>query len=244
MIIDKNSPLPIYHQLEEGIGLLIESGELAPGDFVSSERELSEKYGISRMTVRQAINNLVNRGLLVRKHGVGTQVVEKKMEQTLQGVTSFTEDMIRRGKVPGSQVLSFHLTDAALPAADKLGIDSASPVYEIKRIRLADGMPIAYETSILPHALFPGLTEQAAQGSLYSYVEETENLAISHASQVLEASVAGKSEAEVLGVREGAPVLFIERISYLTGGRAFEWVTTIYRADRYKFVIDLNRENT
>lgn len=240
-MINKHSPLPIYYQLEQGIKEMIEKGQLQPGEMIPSEREWAETYEISRMTVRQAINNLVNDGYLVRKRGKGTFVATKKIEQPLKGLTSFSEDMRARGMVPGTKLLAFHTVPAPLSFAKQLGIDEGEEIYEIRRIRLADGLPMALETAYVPCSLVPGLTEQNVSGSIYEFIENKLGLTIRSATQLLEASVARKLEAELLQIREGAPVLLIQRNSYLQTGQPLEIVKSVYRADRYKFMIEMER---
>lgn len=240
-MINKHSPLPIYYQLEQGIKEMIEKGQLQPGEMIPSEREWAETYEISRMTVRQAINNLVNDGYLVRKRGKGTFVATKKIEQPLKGLTSFSEDMRARGMVPGTKLLAFHTVPAPLSFAKQLGIDEGEEIYEIRRIRLADGLPMALETAYVPCSLVPGLTEQNVSGSIYEFIEKKLGLAIRSATQILEASVARKLEEELLQMKEGAPVLLIQRNSYLQNGQPLEIVKSVYRADRYKFMIEMER---
>ncbi|CUA80415.1 GntR family transcriptional regulator [Anoxybacillus suryakundensis] len=240
-MINKHSPLPIYYQLEQGIKEMIEKGQLQPGEMIPSEREWAETYEISRMTVRQAINNLVNDGYLVRKRGKGTFVATKKIEQPLKGLTSFSEDMRARGMVPGTKLLAFHTIPASLSFAKQLGIGEGEEIYEIRRIRLADGLPMALETAYVPYALVPGLTEQNVSGSIYEFIEKKLGLTIRSATQTLEASVARKLEAELLQMKEGAPVLLIQRNSYLQTGQPLEIVKSVYRADRYKFMIEMER---
>ncbi|MBA2873281.1 GntR family transcriptional regulator [Thermaerobacillus caldiproteolyticus] len=240
-MINKHSPLPIYYQLEQGIKEMIEKQQLKPGEMIPSERELAETYDISRMTVRQAINNLVNDGYLVRKRGKGTFVAAKKIEQPLKGLTSFSEDMRARGMDPGTNVLDFHIIPADQSLAQQLDIREGSDIYEIRRIRLADQLPMALETSYLPCALVPGLTRGIVSGSVYEFIENKLGLTIRSAVQVLEASVARKVEANLLQVKEGAPVLSIQRNSYLENGRPLEVVRSIYRGDRYKFTIEMER---
>src|SRR5690625_3562970 len=200
-MIDKNSPIPIYHQLEENIKSLIKNGNLKPGDIIPSEREYAEKYEISRMTVRQAISNLVNERLLYRIKGRGTFVMEKKIEQNLQGLTSFTEDMRARGMQTSNQLLSFKIIPANKSLADDLGISEHGPVYEIKRVRLADQIPMALEKTYISANLVKGLTEEVVQDSLYKYIEDTLRLKISGAFQLMEAAVANEEEVKYLEIR-------------------------------------------
>ncbi|KXG44266.1 GntR family transcriptional regulator [Tepidibacillus infernus] len=240
-MINKNSPLPIYYQLEEIIKEMIEKEELKPGDLIPSEREFSEKYEISRMTVRQAINSLVNDGYLLRKQGKGTYVARQKIEQTLKGLTSFSEDMKTRGMEPSTKLIDFNVIPSSNGIATKLAIEEGTLIYEVKRVRLADHIPMAYEVSYLPVDLVKGLNKEIVNGSLYEYIENILNMKIGHGTQVLEASIARKTESEILDIHEGAPVLMIQRYSYLEDGNPLEVVKSVYRADRYKFIIDMPR---
>lgn len=241
MMIDKNSPLPIYSQIEEYIKERIEKGELKPGDVLPPEREYAEQFDVSRMTIRQAINNLVNDGLIYRKKGSGTFIAEKKFEQPLQGLTSFTEDMKGRGLTPSSKLLSFELIPASANIAAVLHISEYTPVYEIKRIRMADNTPMALETCYISANLIKGLTEEIINQSLYQYIEEKLQLEIGEATQVIESALANDLEVELLKINDGDPILLIERCTYLKNGTPFEIVRSSYRADRYKFTSKLKR---
>ncbi|HJV32215.1 MAG TPA: GntR family transcriptional regulator [Bacillales bacterium] len=240
-MIKKNSPIPIYYQLEEHLKELIENGELKPGDAIPPEREYAEKYQISRMTVRQAFTHLVNAGYLHRIQGKGTFVAERKIEQPLQGLTSFTEDMKARGLKPGSQLIQFEMIPATTQIANQLSIQEYAPVYEIKRIRLADDVPMALETNYISANLIKGLTEQIVNQSLYSYIETQLGYQIDHASQVIESSIANQIEAEHLKIKKGSPVMLIQRNTFLQDGTPVEFVKSSYRADRYKFMIQMKR---
>jgi len=241
-LIIKDSHIPIYYQLEMEIKDIIKV--LKPGDPISSEREFSEKYGISRMTVRQAINNLVAEGVLVRQRGKGTFVAAPKVEQELSGLTSFSEDMRSRGLTPKTKILDFKTIPCPRGIASKLKIEEGDTVYEFSRLRIADDIPMALETSYLPTTLIKGLQEETLHGSIYEYVEQSLYLKISHATQTIESTLSQKSESVSLGIKEGAPVLLMERYSYLENGNPFEYVKSIYRADRYKFVIDMKRSQS
>lgn len=240
-MINKNSPIPIYYQLEELIKASIENGKLRPGDSLPSEREYAEKYQISRMTVRQAFTKLVNDGYLHRVQGRGTFVSERKIEQALQGLTSFTEDMRERGMEPGSRLLDFKVIAAPGSITHQLTIQEDDPVYEIKRIRLADGVPMALETTYIPAKLVQGITEEIVHQSLYAHIEKQLNLRIDHASQVIESSIANDLEARYLNINNGAPIMLIQRNSFLEDGTPVELVKSSYRADRYKFIIHMKR---
>ncbi|GEL06745.1 GntR family transcriptional regulator [Salisediminibacterium halotolerans] len=240
-MIDKQSPIPIYFQLVEKIQKEIEQAILKPGDVLPSEREYADTYDISRMTVRQAITKLVNDGYVHRKKGTGTFVNESKIDQPLQGLTSFTEDMRERGFVPSNRMLSFQVREASDYIAGKLNIALGAQVYEIERIRLADDQPMALETTWVPCDVITGLTEEVIYDSLYNYIESKLGLAIGSASQVIESSIVNEREMNLLSLPEGAPVLLIERMTFLADGRPFEFVKSRYRADRYRFRIQMSR---
>ncbi|TYS61377.1 GntR family transcriptional regulator [Sutcliffiella horikoshii] len=240
-MIDKTSPIPIYYQLESYIKNQIEAGFILPGENIPSEREYAENYGISRMTVRQAINSLVNEGLLYRKKGSGTFVSEKKIEQPLQGLTSFTEDMQKRGMSPTSKLIHFEVIPANSFIANELKISEYAPVYEIKRIRLADGEPMALETNYLSVNLVKGLTVEKVKASIYSYVEEKLGLRITHAEQLIESVRASDEHEKLLNIEKDHPMLYIQRNTFLHDGTPLELVKSVYRGDRYKFQIKMER---
>lgn len=241
-VIDKNSPLPLYYQLEEHIKQTIQAEELLPGDALPSERELSENFQISRMTVRQAITNLVNKGFLFREKGKGTFVSNQKFEQNLQGLTSFTEDMKARQLVPGNKLLHFEIFPAEQEIKERLSLEEDELIYKIRRLRLANDEPIALETSYLPVKLIPGLTPDILEKSLYTYIEDELNLKIGHATQTVEAAVVNEEDIKHLNIKKGVPVLLIERETVLENGTPLEIVKSSYRADRYKFKIDIERK--
>lgn len=232
--------MPLYFQIEEAIKQKIDKGEWITGTMISSEREFAENYEVSRMTVRQAINNLVNDGYLTRQKGKGTFVSAKKIEQKLLGLTSFTEDMRSRGYQPASKLISFQTIRANQRLAKALEIPEDKDVYEIKRVRLANDIPMAIETTFVPVHLLYLQESHIKEGSLYSEVENA-GFKIDYATQSLEASIARDAESEILEITKGAPVLLIERQTFLTNGMPLELVHSVYRGDRYKFMIDMKR---
>lgn len=240
-MIDKSSSIPIYLQIEEQIRQQIEEDILQPDESIPAERVIAQKYDVSRMTVRQALNNLVNDGYLYRQKGKGTFVSRKKLVQRLQGLTSFTEDMKERGFEPSNHLIRFEVIAAPARIANELALTEHSPVFEIKRVRLADGKPMALETTYIPANLAKGLTEDIIQKSFYDFVENDLQLTINEAKQELEAAIAADEEVHYLEVEEGAPILHIKRLSYLKDGTPFELVKSAYRADRYKFIHSLKR---
>jgi len=240
-MIKKNSPVPIYFQIEQHIREKIDKKELKPGEMIPSEREFAEKYQISRMTVRQAITNLVNEGYLQRERGKGTFVAVKKFEKNVRGLTSFSEDMRSRGLEPGTQVLDFIIIEADPLIASSLQIEEGAKVYQIERLRLADQQPIAFEVFYMSEDLVPGLTREVAGHSIYQYVESEIGLHLTSGVQELEATTAHKREASALAIKVGAPVLYIQQITFLEGQQPLEFVKSYYRADRYKYKVEMVR---
>lgn len=240
-MLDKQSRIPMYVQIEEELKRRVDEGEFAVGAAIPSERELTELFGVSRMTVRQSITNLVNEGLLYREKGRGTFVAVPKVEQPLNGMTSFTEDMQARGLVPSNKLLGFEKMIPDQNIAKELQLNRKEEVYLVERIRYADEKPMAIERTYLPVKLFPELSRESLKGSLYSLIEQEQKLSISHASQRMEAALAKKEDAELLQISVPAAILIIERTSYLSNGLPFEIVRSIYRADRYKFITEIQR---
>ncbi len=242
-MLNKHSSLPLYSQVEQYLKEEIRNGGYHTGDLVPSERELSEKFQISRMTVRQAINNMVNSGELYRERGKGTFVAAPKLAYPLKGVFSFTDDMIRRGLTPSTKVLSFEtIQDAPPHIYRKLERELGSRLHRIKRVRLADDEPVAVETAYLPYHLFSEFTEWQSSGSIYEYVRNTLGKEVTRAKQRIEASIAGEQYSAPLGVTPESPVLIVNRKTYLNTGEPFEFVQTVFRSDKYSFSIEVEHE--
>ena len=242
MALNKPVPIPLYYQIKSRLLEAIESGMLKPGDRVPSERELSDRFTVSRMTARQALVELENQGYLNRIQGKGTYVSIPKFEQPLAVLTSFTEDMRRRGLEAGAEVLSFVEAPAGRKTAQALGIDETASIYRLERLRLAGGEPMALEVSHLVAERFPALMEQRfTDESLYRVLIERYGLRFGRATQSLEAVPANAYEAEILRVREGVPLLLMERVSRDSQDRPTEFVRSLYRGDRYRFTTELIR---
>lgn len=239
-MVDKSSVVPIYYQLKTIIQNKIAEGVYPVGTRLPSERELCEKHAISRMTVRQAINDLVNEGLLMREQGRGTFVTKPKIEQGLFTLSSFTDEMKRRNMIPGAKLLDFRVTTADRKDAARLGLEEGGQIHEITRLRLADNEPMAIEISHVPLRYVPELTPEAvAAGSLYEILRNR-GIHMAYAEQTLEASLAKVKEAEMLRIKPKAPVLMMERTTFMSNGQVVEYVKSIYRADRYRFSIRLS----
>ncbi len=229
--------LPIHVQIEEAIERRIASGELAPGCRVPAERELATQLGVSRMTVRQGLASLVRRGLLIRAVGRGTFVAEPKLSQDLTAMLGFSDQMQRQGVVPGAQVLQARECAAHSPMAEQMGLPAEAPVFEVVRLRLGRGQPLALETSYFPAGLFPGLLAHDLTGSTYQLLRERYGRGPARATVRLEPVPASRFEATQLQVRPGAPLMLVERVAQAQDGTVVEYARDLHRGDRSRFLV-------
>jgi GntR family transcriptional regulator len=215
---------------------MISSGKLSPDQRAPSEREIAETLGISRMTARAAMSNLVADGYLYSVPGKGTFVSNPKMRQDLMELTSFTQDMRNRGLKPGARLLEIGVTDRASEnICRRLELPVGEDLIRIHRLRTADEEPMCLETSYLPNSYVPWLLEEDLEsGSLY-HALESHGIELVRAEEQLEATVVWETESELLTVPAGYPALLIERTTYTEGGRPIEYVKSLYRGDRYRF---------
>lgn len=229
---------PLYLRLRQSLEGAIQSGRLNHGDALPPERDLADFANISRVTVRKAVDDLVKDGLLVRRHGSGTFVVKpvSKVEQSLSRLTSFTEDMDRRGLKARSHWLERGIHRASPDEIMMLGLPSDADVARLGRLRIADDMPLAIERASLSAELLPD--PMAVTASLYAALDAVNNRPV-RAVQRLSATNIRDADAALLGVAVGAAGLSIERISYLPSGRVVEFTRSLYRGDAYDFVVEL-----
>jgi GntR family transcriptional regulator len=240
--VNRDSAVPIYSQVEALILEPIHNGQLQPGARAPSEREIAEILGISRMTARAAITNLVQSGYLYSVPGKGTFVSNPKLPQSLADLSSFTEDMEQRGLRPGARLLALDLTrNAPLEARELLGTPHDDELVRVARLRLADGEPMCMESSYLSKArCLWVLGEDLENGSLYRMLE-ARGLHLQVADERLEATSLAAEQAELLGVPPGSPGLQMTRITYTDGAQPIEYVRSLYRGDRYEFRTRLSR---
>lgn len=239
--MEREVPLPLYYCIKQDLLGAIEAGQLQPGGRLPSERELTERYGVSRMTVRQAIGHLEQEGIVRRVQGKGSFVAPAKVEEALVGLTSFTEEMLRRGLTPSTRVIGLESVWSERVAA-QLSLSQHEPLYHLERLRLAGGEPMELEHLYLPAKMVPGLPEMDLTGSLYELLRRQYGLHLTNALQTLEAVVACESEADLLEVPIGSPLLAITRTAFSSTGEAVESSRALYRGDRYKFTISLSRK--
>lgn len=229
---------PLYLQLQRRIADAIAAGQLAPGDSLPPERDMASMTGLSRVTIRKAVQALVAGGQLVQRHGSGTFVAPKveKLEQALSLLTSFTEDMARRGRSVESVWLTRQIIAASPEEVMALGLGAGERVARLERVRRSDGVPLAIERASLSVKSLPD--PMAVEASLYAVLESS-GLRPVRAVQRISAANLGARDAELLGVAVGAAGLRIERIGYLPSGRVVEFTRSLYRGDAYDFAVEL-----
>lgn len=240
--LDRNSFVPLYAQIHQSLRELISSGDIIPGAPIPSERELSERYGVSRMTARQALRALRSDGLAYRERGIGTFVAKRKVDVHTRNLIGFTEDMRQRGFEPSSKLILIKREPALPNTAEILGIDAGEQVFHLERLRLADKTPMAFESNYVSAEICPNLDDYDLQKqSLYTILEEQYGIRLHRADEVLEAASAARREAEFLSIKQNTPVLVVHRVVYSDADQAIESVRTIYRSDRYRATFHLTK---
>ncbi|WP_270164963.1 GntR family transcriptional regulator [Paenibacillus sp. SYP-B4298] len=241
-VIDRHSVIPLYHQVKEFLRNEIQTHRYRPDELIPSERELSEEFEINRLTVRQAINELVQEGLLYRQRGVGTFVSTPKIEQPLARLTNFSTDMLNRGIVPGAQVVSSMIIKASKLVATQLQIDTDTEVLELVRVRTANGEPMALERSYLIYAKVKPLYGMNMENeSLYQMLEDVCGIKLVKAIQTIEVASVYPDEAGILEIGQHESAMLVQRTTYEEGAeKPLEYVRSLYRGDRYKFTIEMN----
>jgi GntR family transcriptional regulator len=229
---------PLYDQLVDLWKEKIET-ELDPNSKLPSERKIASRYGVSRTTVRLAFQELEKIGYICRKHGKGTFVSDLSKNTTnLSGAYSFTEQMISMGKKPETKIFEFKTAEANKFFAKHLNLTIGEPLYKLKRLRLADGLPMMLERSYLPVKLFIDLMEEMLEKKpLYEVIEEDYDQKIHIANEEFYASIAGNKDAKVLNISEGAPVLHLVRTTYNTKNEIIGYTISVARADQFHYKI-------
>ncbi|WP_072688222.1 GntR family transcriptional regulator [Rhodococcus marinonascens] len=232
----RDSVIPKHEQLRT-ILLRKCSKELQHGDLMTSERKLMQDYGVSRITVREAIGQLVNEGYLVRVRGKGTFVAHRPVQSRLH-LASFTEEMRAQGHTPTTVVLLQEEAEAPTATAKALRIAPGTGAYHVKRLRLADGEPVSVDDGWFNTELLPGLVDFDLSGSIYRATADRYGMPIDRAEQTVSADGANSEIATLLGVKKGAPVMHFDRVSF-SGPNPVEHTHSWYRSDRYQLQMEV-----
>lgn len=231
--VDRSSRVPLYLQVANQLERAITDGTLRPGDKIANEVALADDLRLSRPTVRQAIQTLVDKGLLVRKRGVGTQVVKAQIRRSV-ALTSLHDDLVRAGESPRTQVLALELAGSDEQVAAELGLPPGEPVWQVERLRLVGDQPLAILANTLPARLVDLGAVDLARVGLYEHLRRC-GIQVRVAHQRIGATRADARAARLLGGRAGDPLLTMHRTAYDDGGHAVEVGAHVYRPDLYAF---------
>ncbi|MGK6356281.1 GntR family transcriptional regulator [Sphingomonas sp. DT-207] len=235
-VLDQPGGGPLYRRLEDALRAALRDQVLKPNEALPAERDLAADLSVSRITLRKALDTLVDEGLLVRRHGAGT-FVAGRVEKQFSKLSSFSEDMAARGRSVRSEWLSKTAGAVTPDEALTLSLSPGTPVYRFNRIRFADDVPMALEQAVVPG--FGLESAEVVGSSLYAALEASGNRPV-RALQRLRAVLVDAGRAKLLGVEVGAPALYIERRGFLADGRVIEATQSWYRGDAYDFVAELD----
>ncbi|MFH1242177.1 MAG: GntR family transcriptional regulator [Pseudomonadota bacterium] len=238
MVIDQQSKVPLYYQLKEEIKKKILRRDLKEGDLLPSEREFSERYGISSTTIRRALNDLVHENFLERKAGKGTFVRMGKVKRDLRKVLGFTQNMKEMGLIPSTKVLSKKVVPANAFARERLGLRTGTKIVRLNRLRLANDVPMMLETRYIRTDLCPGIQKQDLSSSLWNVFENVYGCRPYRHSQNLRIARISGDSASLLGLKDDSLVFLVKGITYLQSGEAIECEESLYRSDKYDLAFE------
>ncbi len=238
--MDHGSPVPLYYQVASQIEEAIDSGALPVGVRLGNEIDLAGRLGLSRPTVRQAIGSLVDKGLVIRRRGAGTQVVFNRVKRSLE-LTSLFDDLAAVDQQPTTRVLANEVVTASDEVAHRLGIAEDADILRLERVRYARGEPIARMRNYLPSGLVAPTSTVLEERGLYQLLR-AEGIRLHAAQQSIGARVAEQADGELLDEPVGAALLTMDRVTYDQGGRVVEYGSHVYRASRYSFDLSLRGE--
>lgn len=231
--LDRTGPVPLYYQVSSRLEAAIHSGALPAGARLENEIAIAQHLGLSRPTIRRAIQELVDKGLLVRRRGIGTQVVQGQVTRQVE-LTSLYEDLQNTRHQPGTRVLALEIAAASDAVAEALGAPAGSEVFHIRRLRSTDGVPVAVLENYLPRDFADITNAQLEERGLYQILR-ARGVTIRIAKQRIGARRAHDDEPALLDIDRGGPVLTMERIAFDNSGRALEYGHHCYRPDMYSF---------
>jgi GntR family transcriptional regulator len=227
----------MYQQIVDSLARRIQSGELAVGEQLPPERKLCDDLGVSRMTLRQALAGLADDGLIECRHGVGNFVSKPRIEQPVDVLVGFFDNMKHRGLEPSARLLALELRVADRGVAEHLQLSIGESVWFVHRLRLANATQMAIEHSYFPATCCPDLGRQDLESrSVYGILAEQYGIHFEYADQALHATEARPHEARLLDIKLGAPLMLVERLSYDRHGRPMEYAKDLYRGDSFRFV--------
>ncbi len=236
----KDSKIPLYHQIREDLRARIEEGEWLSGELIPAEKELCAEYKVSKITVLEAIKGLVREGLLYRKQGKGTFMAKPKLEQSLNRFYSFTESMRQKGLEPEQRILKVKFTEADKHSAKHLRIRKGEKITEIERLRLVNGEPFYLETIMIPVKLCPNLhLKDISSKPLNDILRNEYKIPLIRAKECFEPIIVDSYEAQMLGVKDGAPALLLEHTTYTTKNQTVLFSKGIIRGDRCRYYTEL-----
>ncbi|NDL66364.1 GntR family transcriptional regulator [Anaerotalea alkaliphila] len=231
----------LYLRLKKDLAGKIQDQTYKPGDKLPPERTLAKDYGVSRMTLRQALKELEEEGALLREPGRGTFVASPSFLQ--QNVKSFTETIRGQGYEPTTRILEFSTIYDSQVLSQRLGVDRGTRFYKLKRLRLGSGTPIALETLYIPEESCPGLGEKELEGSLYKVLEEEYGFTVTNISCQMDAVMANRSLMEILQLGKPMALLKVNGITYAQNGRKLFYEESWYRPDLYRYQVDILKRN-
>ncbi|WP_158735601.1 GntR family transcriptional regulator [Alteribacillus sp. YIM 98480] len=236
---EKKGFTPIYIQIAQNIRKMILLGHYEQGDKIPTEDEIGNDYGVSRMTARQAVTELVNEGLVYRVHGKGAFVGRRKLERSLNKITGFHQDIKEMGLHPTAKIVSFNKRKPTEKECNSLNIRKINQVFAVKRIRYVDGVPYGLQNLVVPVYLVPDFNKvDLEKESLYSYLKEI-NKPLAYAEQRMEA-VMDENVAKTIDIPETIPFFFFERVSYLEDQTPVEMLHSYFRGDKFSYTVSLS----
>ena len=219
---------PIYKKIENYIREMIDSEILKEGDLIPSENQLSEEFDVTRMTVRSALNNLVNDGYITRRRGIGSMVSCNRIYDNISAVSGFTKEMKIKGHQVDNILIDIQIVEADDELSKNLNINLEENVWEIKRVRLADNIKVSYMITYMPVKLFPNLNKKHCEGSLYEFVEESCGYNIAASDRSVEAIISDRELEDMLDLSKKEPILYIKQVSKLQNNDIFEYSHTYH----------------
>lgn len=239
--LNREIPVPLYYQLKEILLAHIRKNQLNVGDPIPTEIELCRIFNISRPTVRQAINELVNEGYLKKIKGKGTFIAEPKIDhEYTHRIISFNDEMRQKGLIPKTKVLKQRYIPSDEQIAKKLNLHVGEEVLHLKRLRFTNNEPIVFLDSYIPSKMCPGIIDvDFVNNSLYATFEKEYGIIIKRAVRSIEVNLAGEYEAKLLKIREGDPIHYFETVAYNQDNIAVEYTISRYRGDKSKFIVEL-----